>query len=193
MVTFDVCSLYTNVPHKLGLRAIEYFFSNYRQSINPRFTTQFILEAASFILSSNSMTFDEMLYLQIHGTAMGTMFAPTYATLSMGFHEIELDAIIRNKFTLPVSNYFEESCRRFLDDCFIFLRLSLIKPNKLLDVLSNIHSAIKFTMETNDTQLPFLDVMINKEGKKVLMDIYAKPTHSKRYVSFRTNHPKHCL
>ena len=38
---------------------------------------------------------------------MGTIVAPTYATLSMGFHEIELYAIIRNKFTLPVSNYLE--------------------------------------------------------------------------------------
>ena len=38
LVTFDVCSLYTNIPHEFGLRAIEYFVSNYRQSINPRFT-----------------------------------------------------------------------------------------------------------------------------------------------------------
>ena len=39
LVTFDECSLYTNLPHELGLRAIEYFVSNYKQSINPRFTT----------------------------------------------------------------------------------------------------------------------------------------------------------
>ena len=134
LVTFDVCSLYTNISHEFGLRAIEYFVSYYRQSI---------LEAASFILSSNSMTFDEMFYLQIQGTAMGTIFAPTYATLSMGFHEIELYAIIRNKFTLPISNYFEQNWKRFLDDCFIFLRLSLIKPNELLNVLNNINPAIQ--------------------------------------------------
>ena len=48
-------------------------------------------------------------------------------------------------------------------------------------------------MKTSDIQLPFLDVMINKEGKKVFMDIYSKPTDSKRYVSFKSNHPKHCL
>ena len=54
---------------------------------------------------------------------MGTIFAPTYATLSMGFHEIELYTIIRNKFTLPVSNYFDQNWKRVLDDCFIFLRL----------------------------------------------------------------------
>ena len=98
-------AVYTpNIPHEFRLSAIEYFVSNYRQSINPRFTTQFFLEAASFILSNNSMTFDEMFYLQIQGTAMGTIFAPTYATLSMGFHEIELYVIIRNKFALPVTS-----------------------------------------------------------------------------------------
>ena len=142
MVTLDECSLYTNISHEFGLRAIEYFVSYYRQSINPRFTTQFILEAASFILSDSSVSFDVMFYLQIQGTATGTVFVPTYATLSMGFHEIERYAIIRNKFTLPVSDYFEQNWKRFLDDCFMFLRLSSIKPNELLDVLNNINSVI---------------------------------------------------
>ena len=82
LVTFDVCSLYTNIPHEFGLKAIEYFVSYYRQSINPRLKTQIILEAASFILTNNSMTFDEMFYLQIQGTAIGKVVAPTYATLS---------------------------------------------------------------------------------------------------------------
>ena len=153
LVTFNVCSLYTNIPHEFILRAIEYLVSNYRQSINPRFTTQFILKAASFILRNNSITFDQMFYLQMQGTAMGTIFALTQATLSMGFHETELYTIIRNKFTLTVSNYFEQNWKRFFDDCFIFLRLSLIKPNELLGVLSNINPATQFTMETSNIQI----------------------------------------
>ena len=48
-------------------------------------------------------------------------------------------------------------------------------------------------METSGTQLLFLDVTINKEGKKVSMDIYSKPVDSQRYVSFKSNHLKHCL
>ena len=40
---------------------------------------------------------------------------------------------------------------------------------------------------------PLLDIMISKEGKKVLMCICSKPTDSKRYVSFKSNCPKHCL
>ena len=64
---------------------------------------------------------------------------------------------------------------------------------RIVDVLNNINPAIEFTMETSDTQLPFLDIMINKEGKKLFMDIYSNPTDSKRYVSFKSIHPRHCL
>ena len=49
------------------------------------------------------MTFNEMFYLKIRGTATGTTFALTEATLSMDFREIDLHAIIRNTFTLLVS------------------------------------------------------------------------------------------
>ena len=47
-------------------------------------------------------------------------------------------------------------------------------------------------MEKSDIQLSFLDIIINKEVKKI-MHIYSKPTDSKRYVSFKSNYPKYCL
>ena len=48
-------------------------------------------------------------------------------------------------------------------------------------------------MERSKTQLPFLDILINKTGTLIWMDIYTKKTDSKRYVPFTSNHPKHCL
>ena len=35
--------------------------------------------------------------------------------------------------------------------------------------------------------------MIHKTGTKIWMDIYSKPTDSKRYVPFTSNHPRDCL
>ena len=46
---------------------------------------------------------------------------------------------------------------------------SIIKSNELLDILNNINLATQFTMEANETQIPFLDIMINKEGKRYLL------------------------
>ena len=139
------------------------------------------------------MTFDEMFYLQTQGIAMATIFAPTYATLLIAFHEIELYAIIRNKFTLPVSNYFEQNWKRFLDEGFIFLRLSLIKPNELLDVLNNISPAIQFTMETSDSQLPYLDVMISKERKISLYGYLFKTNGLKKICLLQIKPPQALL
>ena len=48
-------------------------------------------------------------------------------------------------------------------------------------------------MEKSQTRLPFSDIMINKSVTKIWMDIYTKPTGSKRYVPLTSNHPPHCL
>ena len=73
--------------------------------------------------------------------------------------------------------------------CFFVLE----KPDDLLSILNQINNNIQFTMEKSQTRLPFLDIIINKSGTKVWMDIYNKPTDSKRYVPFTSNHPRHCL
>ena len=104
----------------------------------------------------------------------------------MGFHEVELYYTIRNKFTLPVSNYFEQNWKIFLEYCFIFLRLSLIKPNE-------INPVIQFTTETSYTQLPFLDAMINKEGKKGLYGYLFKINEIKKICLLQIKAPQALL
>ena len=48
-------------------------------------------------------------------------------------------------------------------------------------------------MEKSQTKLLLLDIMINKSGKKMWIDISNKAVDSKRYVSFTSNHLRHCL
>ena len=90
IVTFDVISLYTSIPHEFGLEAIDYFLNKYQEDLQPRSRKEFVLESANFILKNNTLTFDSEFYLQIKGTKMGTIFAPTYADLTMGYHEIKV-------------------------------------------------------------------------------------------------------
>ena len=123
---------------------------------------------------------------------MGTIFAPTYANLTMGYHKVKVYSITSQSYTL-VSKYFQNFWFRYLDDCQILLKVNLIKPEHLLSILNQINNNIQFTMEKSQTRLPFLDIMINKSGTKIWIDIYNKPTDSKRYVSFTSNHPRHCL
>ena len=48
-------------------------------------------------------------------------------------------------------------------------------------------------MEKSQRRLPFVDIMINKSGTKVWMNVYNKRTDSKRCAPFISNHLQHCL
>ena len=41
IVTFDVISLYTSIPHKFGLETIDYFLTKYQEDVHPRFRKEF--------------------------------------------------------------------------------------------------------------------------------------------------------
>ena len=56
LLTCDITSLYTSIPHTLGLQALEYWIDRKRSKIPERFTKEFILEAVTFILINNFLT-----------------------------------------------------------------------------------------------------------------------------------------
>ena len=57
-MSFDVVNLYSNIPHSLGLQALDYWLSKYPNLINERFTKEFILQGAMAILENNNFTFN---------------------------------------------------------------------------------------------------------------------------------------
>ena len=87
-VTFDVKGLYISIPHNYGLEAISFWTEKHPESLHSRFLNGFVLESIKIILENNNCTFNDEFYRQISGTAMGTIFAPTYATLTMGYFEV---------------------------------------------------------------------------------------------------------
>ena len=72
------------------LEAIEFWLDKYPSLIHRRFTNQFILEGIKTILENNNFLFGDQFCNQIRGTAMGTKFAPAYATLVLGYLEEKL-------------------------------------------------------------------------------------------------------
>ena len=114
------------MPHTFGLGTVGYFLLKYKEDIHRRFNKPFILESIDFILK-NTCFCDNEYFLQLQGTAMGTMFAPTYANLCMGYHEIKFYDLIELNYNLDIRQYFAESWKRFLGDCEILLNIDLIK------------------------------------------------------------------
>ena len=87
LVSYDVVSLYTNIPHSLGLDSLKFWLEKAPNRIPTRYPADFILSGVDLILKNNYFQFCDDLFLQKAGTAMGTKMAPTYAILVMGFLE----------------------------------------------------------------------------------------------------------
>ena len=113
-------SLYTSIPHDVGLQATEYWLNNFSTTLERPFSKDFILKAISIVLKENTFKFDNKNYKQVQGTAMGTKMAPTYATLVMGFLEQQLYQKYEGKYGRIERGKFMKEFERFLDDCFMF-------------------------------------------------------------------------
>ena len=95
---------------------------------------------------------------------MGTIFAATYAILSTGSFELTFYGICINEFGETLSHFILENWRRFLDDCKTPLNKTKTDLNRLLEILNSINPSIKFTVETSDKELPFLNILIKRNN-----------------------------
>ncbi|WP_179116229.1 reverse transcriptase domain-containing protein, partial [Solemya velum gill symbiont] len=119
LVSFDIVSLYTNIPHELGIQAVQYWLSKNKGTIDTRFDQELIIDALKIVLQRNIFYFNGNYYIQKSGTAMGTKMAPTYATLVLGYLEEILRERMREKYGETFAVYLKNNWKRFLDDCFI--------------------------------------------------------------------------
>ena len=83
LVSMDVQSLYTNIPQNEGMQA---FLSaqNNVYGTNLPLPLRYLEQMFIYVLKHSYFQFEKQFYLQIHGTAMGTTFAPNHSNIYLG-------------------------------------------------------------------------------------------------------------
>ena len=115
------------------------------------------------ILDNNYFHSTEIFYQQIKGTAMGTKFAPTYATLILGYLEEILYTKIEYKYDKQYADFLKQFLKRFLDDCFIFWTKSRTDLLDFQQMINDLHPDTNFTIEVAEDKLSFLDIFVLKK------------------------------
>lgn len=111
---------------------------------------------------------------------MGSPLSPVLANLYMEKFEIEAIGSFEHKPTCWL---------RYVDDIFVIWPHGLETLETFLKHLNNIHSNMKFTMETEtNNSLSFLDVLITKSQNSFTHTVYRKPTHTNRYLHADSHH-----
>ena len=107
---------------------------------------------------------------------MGTIFAWTYVTLTMGYFEVHFYNNCELKWGKEFQEFILGNWNRFFDDYQTPLDKNKIKPDELLATLNSVNEAIQFTMEFSDKEIPFLNILIKRDNRGRWMDLYHKPT-----------------
>ena len=180
LVTLDVTSLYTNIPHKDGVDAC-------REALNTRGVldppTDDLINLINLVLERNNFAFNDVHYLQKHGTAMGTRMAPSYANLFMGQLEGDLLEQAERKPT---------TWWRYIDDIFAIWPHGEEHLRDFIQAINSRHDTIKFTAEWSNESVTFLDTEVIRDGNRLITDLHIKPTDTHQYLHQRSCHPLHC-
>lgn len=179
LATFDVESLYTNIPHTGGLQVLQHFLQQRDSTLAP--SNDCILQLTELVLSHNYFVFESDFFLQIQGVAMGSPFSPNYANLYVGQFE---EAFLYKKQTHPLLSKIL-LWKRYIADVFVLWEGSQQELNEFQTLLNESSKYLKFTMQTDKRKINYLDLWIIKENYA----LHTKPTDCNTLLCVDSMHP----
>ena len=182
LVTLDVTSLYTNIPHHEGIQAVADYLSRYRPP-NSLPSNQSLLKLLSMVLTKNNFEFNGQHFLQTNGTAMGTRVAPSYANIFMARFEEKF------VYTYHLAIYL---WLRYIDDIFMIWLHGISELKKFVSHLNSRLPHLKFTLTYSNTSIVMLDttILIHPDGT-LAATLHTKETDSHNYLKYDSDHPRH--
>jgi hypothetical protein len=173
----DVDALYPNMDINTGLQLIKEFIEELNWE-NPQ-KREFLIKAMQFVLSKGYITFQNDIYQQTNGAAMGSPFVPPYAQIYL--YQLEKYTVNKYKNSGLLLLY-----KRFIDDIFIITRDSNIL--ELKNELNSLHPSIKLTWSPLAKHCNFLDTSISIKNGKLHTNVYQKQLNTYAYLPFHSYH-----
>ena len=177
LVSFDVKSLFTNIPLKLVISLVTKKWDEIKK--HTQLSRRQFLEGLKLIFEYSVFPFDNKVYHQVFGSPMGASLSPVLAELIM--EHFEEKCLSKLKFQVPF--FF-----RYVDDIITCAPESEILSMKT--IFEKYHPRIKFEVELeSEGKLCFLDVMVYNNQDNIITDWYQKPTWTGRFLNFNSHHP----
>lgn len=178
--SFDISSLFTNIPlvETIDICADALYGDDLLDP--PPFPRDIFIELMKLATCSVEFSFNNVMYRQIDGVAMGSPLGPTLANIFVGFNESKL----------PSRSVTPLMYQRYVDDIFAIFETEH-DCDLFFSSLNTIHPSLHFTVEReSNNSLPFLDVLVEKRDHRFFTSVYRKPTFTGQYVRWNSFCPK---
>ena len=180
LVSFDVVSLFTNIPLDETISICADFLHRRPSIVSLPFPVDVFIKLMGIATKSVSFSFNETMFRLIEGVSIGSPLGPFLANIFVGFHERRLF----DRFPKPFIYL------RYVDDTFVSFK-SRGDALVFFDTLNQQHSSQSFIIEEEDKgQLPFLDVLVERCDSSFFTSIYRKATFTGLYLDWHSFAPK---
>ena len=180
IVTINVKSLYTNIPHNEGIKACLAAFISLERTNPQQPPAEILTNLLEIVLKNNTFEFNNKCYKQLYGTAMKTKLAPSYANTFMEYIE---DKFLSQQHLVPL--YYH----RLIDDIFLIWPHPINEFHKFIDKMNKIHPTIKFTHELRQETITFLDTDVHLDDNKLYVTTHINSTNKQAYTHASSYHP----
>ena len=172
LITWDIENLYPSCNTQKVIEAVKIRLEE-RKSEFP--LTECIVEAISFVMSSNNCQFQDEHYTQINGT---TIRGPESASTTDIF-----GAIFLGEPALKEGPFQPLELIRYRDDRFdVELNKAEEEINEFTDFFNQLVPGIKFKPKIRSDHIEFLDKLITIKDGFLITSPCSKPTDSKQYL-----------
>ena len=182
MVSFDVESLFTNVPLSETIDIIINKLFPTQNSTFHSFNKKDFRKLLELSVNDTHFIFNGKIYKQVDGMAMGSPLGPTFANIFM--------CHLEETFLQDCPHAFKPLFyKRYVDDTFVLFKHQS-HATMFLNFINNLHPNIKFTMEIEcNRQLSFLDVLITRSDK-FITEVFRKATFTGLGLNYFSYCPK---
>jgi hypothetical protein len=89
------------------------------------------------------------------------------------------------KWAIDSAQYKPSLWLRYVKDTFVIWPHGRDRLQNFFNLLNSLRSSIQFTMETES------DILVIRKVMALATEVYRKPTHTSRYLQFKSNHFPH--
>lgn len=177
LISLDVISLYTNVPISLATKIIDKKWSSIKRYTD--IPQDDFVRAVELTLTSTYFAYEDKIFKQIDGCAMGASISSVVAQLVL--EDLEETILAKMNFDIPLFY-------RYVDDCI--LAVPKTEANNVLNQFNSYHKKLQFTIEMAEGEkINFLDLTLHLKNNSIRTEWYTKQTWSSRYLNFNSCHP----
>lgn len=183
LVSFDVVSMFTNMPLELAKDTIAKKWREIKIMLN--IDLELLMEILDFLLIDCAIfTYKDVVYRQIRGLAMGSPLSPLLARVIMS----DLISTQVPRLTLR-----PRLLRVYVDDTIGIIKKWMTR--EMMEVLNSYHPDVQFTieLENEEGKINFLDITLQRQAERIVTNWYKKPFASDRLINYLSGHERQTI